>query len=112
MIKSILYKYWYNLHKKAFFGALFHTSFFPLAFTAGCKNEEDVVNNQPNDPPAGADTTFTNPIYHANINPGQGCVDARNPRIQKFSLNTDGTPNFGEPVQIYTRIARPSGEVK
>jgi len=51
-------------------------------------------------------------IYHANINPGQGCADARNPRMQKFSWNADGTPNFGEPVKIYTKIPKPSGEVK
>lgn len=49
-------------------------------------------------------------IYHANFNPGQGCGDARNPRMQKFAWNADGTPNFGEPVKVYTRIARPSGE--
>lgn len=51
-------------------------------------------------------------IYHANSAPGQGCTDTRNPRIQKFSWNADGTPNFGEPVSINTKIARPSGEIK
>lgn len=49
-------------------------------------------------------------IYHANSLPGQGCGDARNPRIQKFSWNADGTPAFGEPVKIGAAIRKPSGE--
>ncbi|WP_257670346.1 family 43 glycosylhydrolase [Parapedobacter tibetensis] len=46
-------------------------------------------------------------IYHARTNPGGG---SRNPRIQRFTWNTDGTPNFGEPVPIETAQKRPSGE--
>ena len=49
-------------------------------------------------------------IYHANTAPGQGCGDSRNPRIQKFTWNTDGTPNFGEPVPINTSLKKPNGE--
>ena len=49
-------------------------------------------------------------IYHANSNPGEGCVDQRNPRIQKFTWNANGTPNFGQPVPIYTDQLNPSGE--
>ena len=49
-------------------------------------------------------------IYHANNNAGQGCGDARNPRMQKFTYNTDGTPNFGIPVAIGAKITKPSGE--
>lgn len=49
-------------------------------------------------------------IYHANSLAGVGCGDARSPRIQKFSWNNDGTPNFGTPVSINTPIAKPSGE--
>lgn len=49
-------------------------------------------------------------IYHANTFSGQGCGDKRNPRIQKFSWNADGTPHFGEPVKINTSIRKPSGE--
>ena len=49
-------------------------------------------------------------IYHANPLPGQGCADQRSPRMQPFSWNTDGTPNFGEPVKINTPLLRPSGE--
>src|SRR4029079_7651624 len=49
-------------------------------------------------------------LYHANSSAGQGCGDTRNPRIQKFTWNADGTPNFGEPVKINVAINKPSGE--
>ncbi len=49
-------------------------------------------------------------IYHANPSTGQGCSDARNPRMQKFTWNADGTPNFGTPVALGAKISRPSGE--
>ena len=49
-------------------------------------------------------------LYHANSSSGQGCGDTRNPRIQKFTWNADGTPNFGEPVKINVPINKPSGE--
>jgi len=49
-------------------------------------------------------------IYHANSLPNQGCGNARNPRMQKFTWNADGTPNFGEPVPINKPIKKPSGE--
>ncbi|RNI28808.1 glycoside hydrolase family 43 protein [Rufibacter latericius] len=51
-------------------------------------------------------------IYHANSFAEQGCGNTRSPRIQKFTWNADGTPNFGEPVIINTPLPRPSGEVK
>lgn len=49
-------------------------------------------------------------IYHANAQSGQGCGDLRSPRIQKFTWNADGTPNFSTPVAINTPIQKPSGE--
>jgi GH43 family beta-xylosidase len=49
-------------------------------------------------------------LYHANPTSGLGCGDNRSPRIQKFSWNTDGTPNFGTPVSTSTFINKPSGE--
>ncbi|MBV9962896.1 MAG: glycoside hydrolase family 43 protein [Parafilimonas sp.] len=49
-------------------------------------------------------------IYHANNTSGEGCGDSRNPRIQKFTWNSDGSPNFGNPVAINTAIKKPSGE--
>lgn len=49
-------------------------------------------------------------IYHANNSSGQGCGDMRNPRMQKFTWNSDGTPNFGTPVAVGAKITKPSGE--
>jgi GH43 family beta-xylosidase len=50
-------------------------------------------------------------IYHANPLPGEGCGNERNPRMQKFTWNADGTPNFGVPLQIDSSIRKPSGEL-
>lgn len=49
-------------------------------------------------------------LYHANALPGLGCGDARSPRMQKFTWNADGTPNFGTPVKPATPLPVPSGE--
>jgi GH43 family beta-xylosidase len=49
-------------------------------------------------------------LYHANSLSGQGCGDARNPRMQPFTWNSDGTPNFGTPAKINTLMPKPSGE--
>ena len=49
-------------------------------------------------------------IFHANSNSAQGCGEARNIRIQKFSWNADGSPNFGIPVKINSALPVPSGE--
>ncbi|MDQ6610002.1 MAG: glycoside hydrolase family 43 protein [Bacteroidota bacterium] len=67
----------------------------------------------------GHNSFFTSPdgtenwiIYHANAAPmnGAGCGATRSPRMQKFTFNTDGTPNFGTPVTTGTAIAVPKGE--
>jgi GH43 family beta-xylosidase len=49
-------------------------------------------------------------IYHANSSAGQGCGDARNPRMQKFTWSSTGVPVFGEPVAAGSNITKPSGE--
>ncbi|RSK34601.1 glycoside hydrolase family 43 protein [Hymenobacter metallilatus] len=49
-------------------------------------------------------------LYHANSNPNEGCVEKRNPRMQRFSWNPDGTPNFGVPAAINTPLPKPGGE--
>ncbi|MGI8951576.1 MAG: glycoside hydrolase family 43 protein [Chitinophagaceae bacterium] len=49
-------------------------------------------------------------IYHANSFANQGCGNSRNPRMQQFTWNTDGSPNFGTPVAISIKITKPSGE--
>jgi len=49
-------------------------------------------------------------MYHANTSAGQGCGGNRNIRIQKFTWNADGTPNFGMPLQTGVAINVPAGE--
>ena len=49
-------------------------------------------------------------LYHANAQPGQGCGNARTPRMQPFTWNADGTPNFGTPVATGVALPRPGGE--
>ncbi|TGE29171.1 glycoside hydrolase family 43 protein [Hymenobacter metallicola] len=49
-------------------------------------------------------------IYHANSNPNEGCVEKRNPRMQKFAWKPDGSPNFGVPVPINQAMTKPGGE--
>jgi GH43 family beta-xylosidase len=46
-------------------------------------------------------------IYHANPKPGEGCGDYRSPRIQPFTWNADGTPDFGRPVALDQPLRKP-----
>jgi GH43 family beta-xylosidase len=48
-------------------------------------------------------------VYHAKSVANGECRE-RNVRIQKFTWNADGTPNFGNPVSIKTSLQKPSGE--
>ncbi|OYX25572.1 MAG: glycosyl hydrolase family 43 [Flavobacteriales bacterium 32-35-8] len=47
-------------------------------------------------------------LYHANGNPEEGCGQKRSPRMQKFSWNEDGFPNFGIPKPAWVSIPLPS----
>ncbi|MCB8979321.1 MAG: glycoside hydrolase family 43 protein [Ardenticatenaceae bacterium] len=49
-------------------------------------------------------------VYHANRTSSGGCDVNRTTRIQKFTWNDDGTPNFGEPVALDTEMMVPAGE--
>jgi GH43 family beta-xylosidase len=49
-------------------------------------------------------------VYHATTNPRGSCWTDRTTRIQRFEWNADGTPRFGEPLGLDTRIVVPSGE--
>lgn len=49
-------------------------------------------------------------IYHANNNSGEGCGERRNVRIQPFSWNGSGIPQFGVPVRTGVAVTKPSGE--
>ena len=46
-------------------------------------------------------------LYHANSQPGQGCGELRSPRMQPFTWNNDGLPDFGVPVAEGKEIAKP-----
>ena len=49
-------------------------------------------------------------VYHANDSINGGCDGGRTTRVQKFTWNADGTPNFGEPVSSQIAISNPSGD--
>jgi GH43 family beta-xylosidase len=49
-------------------------------------------------------------VYHANDSASGGCDMNRSTRAQKFTWNSDGTPNFGTPVRLGTTLTAPSGE--
>jgi len=46
-------------------------------------------------------------IYHANSAAGQGCGGTRSPRMQPFTWNPDGTPNFGTPIPAGQMLNKP-----
>ncbi len=48
-------------------------------------------------------------LYHARSEPNNGS-GRRKARMQKFTWNADGTPDFGTPVKINEKIEAPSGE--
>jgi GH43 family beta-xylosidase len=47
-------------------------------------------------------------IYHANPEAGDGCDNFRSPRIQRFTWNPDGTPNFGRPAPLGQPLEKPA----
>ncbi|MGP4049544.1 family 43 glycosylhydrolase [Streptomyces sp. 2A115] len=49
-------------------------------------------------------------VYHANDSASDGCDNGRTTRAQKFTWNSDGSPNFGTPVGLGASMAGPSGE--
>ncbi|MBV9301409.1 MAG: glycoside hydrolase family 43 protein [Acidobacteriaceae bacterium] len=51
-------------------------------------------------------------LYHATSKPGGGCAnpDRRSPRMQPFTWNANGMPDFGKPVAAGVPVTRPSGE--
>jgi GH43 family beta-xylosidase len=48
-------------------------------------------------------------LYHANSQPDQGCGNSRSPRAQPFTWNSDGNPDFGEPVKDGEPLPVPAG---
>jgi GH43 family beta-xylosidase len=49
-------------------------------------------------------------VYHANASATAGCDVNRTTRAQKFTWNSDGTPNFGVPQPLSANLPVPSGE--
>ncbi|MCA0457731.1 MAG: family 43 glycosylhydrolase [Chloroflexi bacterium] len=49
-------------------------------------------------------------VYHANSGEGDVCLPTRTTRVQKFTWNADGTPNFGTPVATTMELPNPSGD--
>jgi GH43 family beta-xylosidase len=49
-------------------------------------------------------------VYHATSSQAGNCDLNRSARAQKITWNANGTPNFGTPVALGTRLAAPSGE--
>jgi GH43 family beta-xylosidase len=47
-------------------------------------------------------------IYHANPAPGEGCGKFRSPRIQRFTWDQWGRPDFGKPVSPGQRLEKPA----
>ncbi|GAB3260652.1 family 43 glycosylhydrolase [Kineosporia babensis] len=49
-------------------------------------------------------------VYHANDSAGGGCDMNRSTRAQKFTWNSDDTPNFATPVRLGVTLSAPAGE--
>jgi GH43 family beta-xylosidase len=49
-------------------------------------------------------------VYHGNTSASQGCGSTRQTRVQEFTFNADGTPNFGTPIASGVQFPAPSGE--
>lgn len=91
----------------------------PLTLADWTKSPQPIFSKSPNNNAFGPghNSFFKSPdgtedwiIYHANSFSNQGCADKRNIRMQKFTLNADGSPKLGEPVALGLRLAKPSGE--
>lgn len=50
-------------------------------------------------------------VYHANDAETDVCDNGRTTRVQQFTWNDDGTPNFGIPVALDEEISAPSGDM-
>ena len=47
-------------------------------------------------------------IYHANPAPGEGCGNLRSPRMQRFTWDKSGEPDFGKPAPLGQPLAKPA----
>jgi len=98
-------------------GLLEYTGGDPLKVDSWKKYPEPVFerNDEAGVFAPGHNTFFKSPdgsedwiVYHANDKESDVCDMGRTPRIQKFTWNEDGTPNFGEPVAAGAELEVPS----
>jgi GH43 family beta-xylosidase len=91
----------------------------PLAVESWAKSQEPVFQRADDRGvyAPGHNTFFKSPdgsedwiVYHANDQATDVCDMGRTPRMQKFTWNADGTPNFGIPEATSTALAVPSGK--
>lgn len=89
----------------------------PLLQSSWKKSPEPVFKGTDKVFSPGHNTFFKSPdgtedwiVYHANDFADGGCDNNRTPRIQKFTWNSDGTPNLGVPVAPGESLPVPSGE--
>jgi len=98
-------------------GMLTYTGSDPLSTNSWTKSANPVFQGANGVYSPGHNTFFKSPdgkedwiVYHGNSSASGGCDMNRAPRIQKFTWNRDGTPNFGSPISTSTDLAVPSGE--
>ncbi|MBF9002042.1 MULTISPECIES: family 43 glycosylhydrolase [Vibrio] len=89
----------------------------PLDSDAWTKYDEPVFTKGNGVYGPGHNGFFTSPdgsedwlVYHGNANADDGCGTGRALRAQSYTWNSDGTPNFGEPIASGEAVAVPSGE--
>ncbi len=98
-------------------GMLTYTGGDPLSAGAWTKSPQPVFQGTGEVFSPGHNTFFKSPdgtedwiVYHAGNSAGGACDMSRSPRIQRFTWNDDGTPNFGRPASPGADLAVPSGE--
>lgn len=89
----------------------------PLVASDWIKSDQPVFTKKPsaNAFGPGHNSFFKSPdgsedwlIYHANPNSGMGCSGSRTVRMQSFTFDSNGKPNFGEPVATGLEIDQPA----
>jgi GH43 family beta-xylosidase len=100
-------------------GMLTYNGGDPLSIDSWIKHPEPVFQRSDENAVFGPGHNgfFTSPdgtenwiVYHANDSAMGVCDGGRTTRVQKFTWNEDGTPNFGIPVSTEEEIALPSGD--
>lgn len=100
-------------------GRLTYVGGNPLAASSWSKFANPVFqrNNAANVYGPGHNGFFVSPdgtenwiVYHANNSTGGGCGNGRTTRAQRFTWNSDGSPNFGTPIALGVTQNGPAGE--